>query len=124
MIELEANLMAAGVYTLVIEQGATLAQQFVWKTAAGLPIDLTGHSARAKARAFQGDATVIFDLTTANGGITLGGATGTVTINLTAAATAALNFNGGEWDLEVVSAGGIVTRLLKGQVTLDPEITV
>jgi hypothetical protein len=69
-------------------------------------------------------ASAILTLTTENGGITLGGAAGTITLSATAIVTAALTAPfSGVYDLELVSGGGVVTRLLEGVATVSPEVT-
>jgi hypothetical protein len=54
--------------------------------------------------------------------MSLGGDTGVITLTLTATQTAEITENG-VYDLELVSAGGSVTRLLKGSFRLDREVT-
>jgi hypothetical protein len=66
----------------------------------------------------------VLTLTTENAGITLGGAAGTITLSATATVTAALTAPfSGVYDLELVSGGGVVTRLLEGVATVSPEVT-
>ncbi len=61
---------------------------------------------------------------TSGSGITLGGAAGTIAILISATTTAALTAPfSGVYDLELVSAGGVVTRLLQGAATVSPEVT-
>jgi hypothetical protein len=61
---------------------------------------------------------------TSGAGITLGGAAGTIAIVISATTTAALTAPfSGVYDLELVSAGGVVTRLLQGAATVSPEVT-
>ena len=62
-------------------------------------------------------------LTTENGGIALGGSAGTITLTISAAATAALTAASGCYDLELVSGSGLVTRLLQGRVVVSREVT-
>jgi len=62
------------------------------------------------------------ELTTANGRISLTNA-GVITLSLTATETAALAAGRYVYDLEMVSSGGVVTRLLEGVVTVSPEVT-
>lgn len=50
-------------------------------------------------------------------------ANGKFEIRVPAAATAALSFTTGVYDLEIEFPDGFVRRLLKGTVTLDPEVT-
>lgn len=87
------------------------------------PVDLTGFTARMQIRETVDSATILATLTTENGGITLGGTAGTVTLLLSATATAAFTFGSAVYDLEIISAGGIVTPLLSGAVTLVKEVT-
>jgi hypothetical protein len=46
-----------------------------------------------------------------------------VTLSLTAAVTAAIVAGVYVYDLELVSSGGIVTRLLQGTFTVSAEVT-
>ena len=131
--------MAPGIYHLPIYCGTTLdadALYFLFQSPSGAAIDLTGCSAQAQAR--SDDGTVLFDLRSADGGITLGGADGRISLCLSAAQTAALwrpglaPYSGnrsadlyvaGRWDLELTDATGRVTRLLQGKLLLSPEVT-
>lgn len=116
--------MAAGQYNFTIEQGTTFTQPFVWKeTASGPVINLTGYTARMQIRPTLADTNILLDLTTANGKLAIDGPNGKVTIQLTATETAALDFVTAVYDLELVSGSGAVTRLLKGTISLDKEIT-
>jgi hypothetical protein len=66
----------------------------------------------------------VLTLTSENAGITLGDAAGTITLSATATVTAALTAPfSGVYDLELVSGGGVVTRLLEGSATISPEVT-
>ena len=105
-------------------QGATLSLVATWRDSAGTAINLTGYTARMNVRETYSSSSAILTLTTENAGITLGGAAGTITLTATATATAALTepFSG-VYDLELVSAGGVVTRLLQGAATVSPEVT-
>ncbi|MCC6475110.1 MAG: hypothetical protein IT514_15355, partial [Burkholderiales bacterium] len=89
------------------------------------PVDLTGSTARMQIRPYveSPDADILLSLTTANGGISLGGANGTISLLASAAATAALDFDTAVYDLEVIDGSGLVTRLLSGMVTLSKEVT-
>jgi hypothetical protein len=87
------------------------------------PVNLTGFTARMQIRASLEDDDTLASLTTENGGITLGGTAGTVALLLSATDTAALDFTSAVYDLELISSGGVVTRLLSGAVTLVPEVT-
>lgn len=124
--------MAAGSYDLFIEQGATFVEVFTWKDSTGIVKPLTGYIARMQVRASYSANSTLVDASTTNGKIVLGGAAGTITITLPATETTTYtgwptsgsSLQGtGVWDLELESPTGVVTRLLKGKVTLDPEVT-
>jgi|Laugrefabdmm15sn_1035127.scaffolds.fasta_scaffold11175_4 hypothetical protein len=111
-------------YNLVIQQGATLSLAITWKDSTGTAINLTGYTARMQARSTYDTATAILSLTSAAGDIVLGGVAGTITITASATVTAALTAPwSGVWDLELVSGGGVVTRLLEGAASVSPEVT-
>lgn len=113
----------AGKYDLTINQGETLSQQFTWKDSTGTAVNLTGYSARMQARLSPDSTDPIIDLTTSNGGISLGGVAGTITLSMTAATTSALTEGYAVWDIELVSGSGVVTRLLQGNLIITREIT-
>lgn len=107
-----------------IEQGATFNQRLVYKDSNGLVVDLTGHIARMQIRANLLAPTVLLELTTENGGIVLGGNTGTIDLLISAEATAALTWTKGVYDLEVKRVSdGFVARLLEGAFAVSREVT-
>ena len=108
---------------LIINQGATFRYKFVWKDAKKRLIDLTGFTARMQMRPSVDSATVLATLTTENTGITLGATAGTVSIYLSAAATAGFNWATGVYDLELISPGGEIFRLVGGNIAVSPEVT-
>lgn len=57
------------------------------------------------------------------GTITLGGTAGTVDLLISAANTASLTAGQYVYDLELVSGGGVVTRLLEGNFKVSAEVT-
>lgn len=114
--------MPAATFDLDIEQGANFSKVITWKDSAGVAQDLTGYTARMQIRKSKSATTTLADMTTANGGVTLGGVLGTITLALTAAQTAAMT-SGGVYDLELINGAGFVTRLLEGAVTFSKEVT-
>lgn len=113
----------AGQLNITIEQGATFNPVFTWKDELGNPIDLSGYTGRMHVRSEITDTVTLLEVTTANAYMVLGGAAGTITLNVPASVTAALSFDTAVYDLELESSGGDVTRLLKGSVGLSPEVT-
>lgn len=114
---------APGNYDITLYQGTSFNQQFTWKDENDTLINLTGYTARMMARTSVDEPTPFITLTTANGGIALGGAAGTITLIMSDTATSALTTTSGVYDLELVSGGGVVTRLLQGNLMVSNEVT-
>jgi hypothetical protein len=109
---------------LYIDQGCTWQQRLVYKAGdPAVPVDLTGWTARMQVRATVDSPEVLLELSTENGGITLGGPTGEISLDVSAATTAAFTWTSGLFDLELVSAGGIVKRPLRGSIGVRREVT-
>ena len=115
--------MPAGKHNIYIEQGATWSLPLRWQDADELPIDLTSFTARMHLRKKITDTEPSMTLTTENGRISLGGADGTITLFIAADDTSTLLMKTGVYDLELMSPGGVVTRLLEGGVTVSHEVT-
>lgn len=115
----------AAKYKITIYQGETFSKVITWKTGdPENPVNLTGYTARMQIRKKYGSDIVLLSLTTENGGITLGGSAGTIILNISATDTSNINWTTGVYDLELVSAGGTVKRLLQGTIKISPEVTV
>lgn len=108
---------------LEIEQGATFYKSIKWyESDKTTPVDLSGFSARMHIRSDVDSAVVLVNLASP-GNITLGGAAGTIVIEISATVTATYTFTEGVYDLELEDAGGFVTRLVYGGVEVTPEVT-
>jgi hypothetical protein len=114
--------MPAAKYDLLIEQGATFVQEFVWKNSDGTPVDITGASARMKIRKYKTDE-VLVSLTSPSNGITLGGADGKITITISATNTSLLPVCEARYDLEIEDTYSFVTRFIEGNVDISAEVT-
>ena len=115
--------MTAGRHDITIEQGATFRLSLVWRDPDDLPINLTGFTARMQVRAKHSSPDPALLSLVSPTEITLGGVAGTIVVLATATQTAALTIKSGVYDLELVNAGGEVTRLVEGAVTVTPEVT-
>jgi hypothetical protein len=111
----------AGEYNFTIEQGATFNLLMTWRID-NVAVNLTGYTARLQARIDVDETDTILSLTT-GAGITLGGAAGTISLDQTATQTAVLPKGEYVYDLELQSSGGIVTRLLQGELNISAEVT-
>ena len=115
------------------QQGNTFDEVWTWETettasdgtVSKTPVDLTGYSARLQVRK-DGIEAPLIDIRDGNG-ITLGGAAGTIAINITAAIMASVPATTGEYDLEMTAndANGVQTvrKLMQGTFTIQPEVT-
>lgn len=113
--------MPAAKKNLVIEQRAAFRKRFVYRQPNKKPVNLTGFGARMQIR--LPDGTLIADLSTSNGGITLGAATGVIDLRLSKIETAAMSFTSALYDLKLIPPSGDDFRLLEGKVTLSPGQT-
>lgn len=138
--------MAAGKYSFVIEQGATLNFELQYTDANGSPVDLTGYTGFMQIRSgYSGSAGTVTYLTFPsltgsqyNNGFPSGSSflsmsgsnlttplsSGSIGVYAGWLATQDINFTGSAYyDLEITS-GSIRTRLLEGQVQLAKQVTL
>jgi hypothetical protein len=116
----------AGLYNITCQQGATLQRQLTWTDSARDAYNLTGYTARMQVRDNVSSNTIVIALSTtagSGGTITLGGTAGTVDLLIPAANTTTLTAGQYVYDLELVSGGGVVTRLLEGNFKVTAEVT-
>jgi len=129
--------MAAGRYSFVIEQGATLDFEIAYKDSDSNPVDLTDYQARMQIRPSVGSDTVYLTLSsslaTDGTGLNLSGSnslnpptSGTIGIFISAVSSSQLDFTEAVYDLELASGSlyPVVTRLLEGRVQLSKNVTL
>ena len=114
--------MAAGLYDITIEQGATFTLSLTWKDSTGAAVNITGYTARMQVRENYESESTLVSLTSAGGDIVLGGALGTIAVTIAASVTQLLQLEEAVYDLELVN-GATVTRLLQGKATVSREVT-
>jgi len=113
----------AGTYNITCQQGATLKRTLTWLEPNKDPINVTGYTARMQVRETADANTVVLELTTANNRITLGGTAGTIDLLVSANTTANLTPGLYVYDLEMVSGGGEVSRIVEGNFVVKAEVT-
>jgi hypothetical protein len=101
---------------LFIDQGTDFSTTIEVADDAGDPIDLSTYTGRSQMRKH-------YTSTTYNSFTVAGNANGIITVSMNAATSA--NITGGRyvWDLELVSSGNVVSRIVEGIVTINPEVT-
>lgn len=116
--------MSAATLNLTIEQKAAFSRRLIWKDKDGKRVDLTGYTAKLQIKNAASDVTPLFELTTANGRIALGGKNGQIDLSITGADTTAITtWTKGVYDLVVISATSVPTRLIEGTVKVSPGVT-
>lgn len=117
--------MAAGRHRIKCEQGTTFRLVATYKDDSGDPVNLTGYSARMQVRRSHASDSTLLDLASTGGSprITVAGSTGVITVTVPASITAELPAGRFVYDLEIISGGGEVTRIIEGDFVVDPEVT-
>tara|TARA_R100000458_G_C8199079_1_gene190188 strand:- start:401 stop:769 length:369 start_codon:yes stop_codon:yes gene_type:complete len=119
---------SAGLHNFICDQGATFLKTITFFASNGTTaIDLTGYACRMKIKEEYG-GTVLKSLTNSSG-MTIGGGAGDPTngeIDISISATDTANFDAPQtavYDIEIISSGGIVHRILQGKFIVNPEVT-
>lgn len=101
---------------LFIDQGTDFSTTIEVADDNGDPINLSTYTGRSQMRKHYTSA-AYYAFTVA------GNSNGVITVSMNAATTA--NIAGGRyvWDLELVSSGNVVSRIVEGIVTINPEVT-
>lgn len=113
----------AQVQNLSIDQGSPFVQEFIVKNPDNSNKDLTGYTARMQFRTSYSSSTVYLDATTVNGKLSIHIPTSKCSIVLSAADTALLSYSEYVYDIEIVDATSIPTRMVQGTVQINPEVT-
>ena len=116
----KGDFMAASVYDIIIEQGATYTITVLLKKPNKIPFNLTGYTGRSQIRKHYDDSNVIISFSVA---IPSPQKDGKIVMSLTDEQTASLPIINGVYDLEIESSTGEVSRILQGKVTISPEVT-
>lgn len=118
--------------TLYLNKGETYEKTFYLKegverrgeVVAGDPIPLTGCTARMQIRPTITSDTIIVDLTTENGRITIDEPNGGIFLLVDDTTTTAITQKEeAKYDLETICPGGIVKRRFEGTVVISEEVT-
>jgi len=115
--------MGAAKLNLKVEQGVTY-RHILQLKALGVIFDLSSYTARMQMRKNVNSPVVLLNITSnAGDGITIDGATGVLTLVISATQTGALLANSAVYDLEIESSGGEVTRVVQGTVAISKQVT-
>mgnify|MGYP000058012054 FL=1 len=107
-------------YNIEAYQGATYTLNMTYKID-GVVVDLTGYTAAMQVRVSPGSVATILSLESGVE-ITLGGAAGTIAVEVSATVMAAVVAGNYQYDFDL-NAGSQGTRLIRGKFTVVAEIT-
>lgn len=108
----------AVVANITVDQGSLFDSTIDVEDAGGNPADLTGYSARGQIRKTYTSSTAV-DFTTA----VTDPSNGKIKITLSGTQTANMKPGRYVYDVEVVSSGGSITRVVEGQLEVTPRVT-
>lgn len=114
--------MTPGKYNFICPQGSTFSKQLTWKIDNDL-VNLESYTARMQVREKHSSRVAIVDINTENGGITLGGEEGTISLYISDEQTENIIAKDYVYDLEIVEPSGNVYRIIEGKFLVTPEVT-
>ena len=103
---------------IFIDQGATFTTTVTVTDSNGDAVNLSGYSVAAQIRkTFLSSSATAFTATISNA------SSGEITISLTDTQTTALEAGRYVYDVLITASGGTKTRVVEGQVTVNPSVT-
>jgi hypothetical protein len=101
---------------IVIDQGTTFSTHIIINDAAGDPVDLGGYYVESQFRKSYNSVNAYEFETGAN-------TSGSITMSINATASAAVPAGRYVYDLILTDVNGNTTRILEGQVTINPSVS-
>jgi len=114
----------AGQKNFEVDQNATFSFIVEYKDNNGLPIDLTGATAKMQVRDTKGGSKLAFSLTSPAGGITITPLLGKLSIKMTPTQTNKLFYPKSSYDIMVTDSNANKIKLLEGFLTLSRSVTI
>jgi len=114
--------MSAGEYSFTIESGTDWTLTLTYKDASGTAINNTSYTANMDIRSALAGS-LIKNLSSAGGEITIGGSNGRIVLALTDTETSALTAGRYVYDLELTDTSSNTIRLIEGNVTVKGQVT-
>lgn len=114
----------AGQKNFEVDQNATFSFIVEYKDNDGLPIDLTGATAKMQVRDTKGGSKLAFSLTSPSGGIIIDPTNGKLTIKITPTQTNKLFYPKSSYDIMITDSNANKIKLLEGFMTLSRSVTI
>jgi hypothetical protein len=115
--------MTSAILDFLIDQGADFECVFTFPAPCGETVNLYGATAAMQIRPRVGDCLAVATLTTANGGLRINAAAGTITATIDATDTTEIPSGPYVYDLKLLEASGRITRPYQGSATVSGEVT-
>ncbi len=103
---------------IIIDQGTTFETVVTVTDTNGDVVDLTNYETASQIRKHHTSSAV-----TATFVISNGGTNGQLTLSLSSSATGGIDAGRYVYDVEVTTAAGVVSRVVEGIVTVNPQVT-
>jgi hypothetical protein len=114
----------AGQKNFEVDQNATFSFIVEYKDNNGLPINLTGATAKMQVRDTKGGDKLAFSLTSPSGGIIIDPLNGKLTIKITPTQTNKLFYPKSSYDIMITDSNANKIKLLEGFMTLSRSVTI
>jgi len=114
----------AGQKNFEVDQNATFSFIVEYKDNNGLPIDLTGSTAKMQVRDTKGGSKLAFSLTSPAGGIVITPLLGKLTIKMTPTQTNKLFYPKSSYDIMVTDSNSNKIKIIEGFLTLSRSVTI
>jgi hypothetical protein len=111
----------AELHKLTVDQGATYQESVEWTDPSGVPINITGYTARMNIARTYSDQVPILSLTSPSGGLVVTGAAGRIDITIASDETDGMD-GAYVYDLDVESPQGVVDRLIQGVIEINKRV--
>ena len=114
----------AGQKNWEVDQNTTFSFILEYKDSSGVPISLTGASAKMQVRDTKGGSKLAFTLTSPSAGIVIDAALGKLTIKMTPTQTSKLFYPKSSYDVIVIDSNSNRVKLVEGFITLNRSVTI
>jgi hypothetical protein len=114
----------AGQKNFEVDQNATFSFIVEYKDNNGLPIDLTGSTAKMQVRDSKGGDKLAFTLTSPSGGIVITPLLGKLTIKMTPTQTSKLFYPKSSYDVMLTDSNSNKIKIVEGFLTLSRSVTI
>ena len=107
-----------------VDQNTTFSFILEYKDDSGVPISLTGSTAKMQVHDTKGGSKLAFTLSSPASGIVIDGAAGKLTVTMNPTQTNKLYYPKSSYDIMLTDSNGNKTKLVEGFITLSRSVTI